>query len=63
MIKLNPIPDDDPLLDQSKLLYALEQMIHLNESTAIIVASRHLRCFAHCVGWVSSRKNAPARTG
>ena len=59
MIKLNSIPDDDPLLDQSKLLYALEQTIrYAEENGGIGLTQTKLfnRKFAH---WGAQNFNWP----
>ena len=52
MIKLNQLNDDDPLLDQSKLFYALEQTIqYAEENGGIGLTQTKLfnRKFAHWV--------------
>ena len=59
MIKLKSIADDDPLLDQSKLLYALEQTIrHAEENGGIGLTQTELfnRKFAH---WGAQNFNWP----
>ncbi|GLO68661.1 hypothetical protein MACH17_01780 [Phaeobacter inhibens] len=59
MIKLNAIADDDPLLDQSKLLYALEQTIqYAEENSGIGLTQTKLfnRKFAH---WGARNFNWP----
>lgn len=59
MIKLNPIADNDPLLNQSKLLYALEQTVrYAEENNGIGLTQTKLfnRKFAH---WGAQNFNWP----
>ena len=57
MIKLNPIADNDPLLNQSKLLYALEQTVrYAEENNGIGLTQTKLfnRKFAHWAHRIST---------
>jgi hypothetical protein len=59
MIKLNPLADNDPLLDQSKLLHALEQTIRYAESNdgiGLTQTKLFNRKFAH---WGAQNFNWP----
>jgi hypothetical protein len=59
MIKLNPIPDGDPLLDKSKLLHALEQTIRYadaNGGIGLTQTKAFNRKFAH---WGAENFNWP----
>ncbi|MEP3892449.1 MAG: hypothetical protein ABJN52_00385 [Litorimonas sp.] len=59
MIKLNQLADDDPLLDQSKLLYVLEQTIRYaeeNDGIGLTQTKLFNRKFAH---WGAQNFNWP----
>ena len=59
MIELQPLSDDDPTLDQSKLLHALEQTIRYaedNDGIGITQTNAFNRKFAH---WAAENFNWP----